>query len=394
MFSGFLKFFNRPVQYDIYGSGYRTFVIAFGGMAFGKGLFSVFDRGDIRYWERIIKKAFPEYEEKFDLFGHDWLGRCFAVETSREGIEKIVIFDPGVLEMYDVPLSFMDFVNKAIPMSTNDCLALDSFVKWYQNGGCELEYQQCVGYKKPLFMGGEEGLDNLEVTKMEAYWRMPVQAVKQRMASDAEIEENDFVEYDEGSYGFGENENAEYLDIEPRNEEDEFFAQQAREAEEFFELQKKRGPYIKRNVEKYLEKFKKMHIKDSKISWNWCAFLFFEFWFAYRKMYGAAVIVWAVPYVIGAAIGLALGLTDIALESVTIIINIASVVVGLVVMLIVGMLGDHFYEKKVDKLVAKGDAAVSEDELQQVVKKGGVSGIALAIAIVLSFAFSLFLELI
>ena len=87
MFSNFLNFFNKSVPYDIYGSEYRTFVIAFGGMQFGNGLFNVFDKGDLRYWEKNIVQKFPDYKGKFELFGYDWLGRCFAV-TSLEKLKK------------------------------------------------------------------------------------------------------------------------------------------------------------------------------------------------------------------------------------------------------------------------------------------------------------------
>lgn len=375
MFSSFLNFFNRSVQYDIYGNEYRTFVIAFGGMQFGKGLFNAFDKGDLRYWEKNILNIFPEYKGKFELFGYDWMGRCFAVTMLGQDEEKILVFDPSTLEVNDIPLCFMDFVNKAIPTSTNECFSADAFINWHNTNGVELEYLQCLGNKVPLFLGGNDELDNMEVSDMDVYWHI----LGQTAAKLRDEEEGTVVDE---------------FTIEEENEEDEFYANQADEAGDFFDLQKKRIPYIRKNVDTYLEKFKKMHNKDSKISWNWCAFLFCEFWFAYRKMYGVAALVWGIPYVLGIVLGVALGFSGMDMESVSMIANAGGVVIGFAFMVFVAMFGDNFYRKKIDKLIAMGESAESQEELQQVVNKGGTSGKALAIAMVLSVAASLLVEFI
>ncbi len=33
----------------------------------------------------------------------------------------------------------------------------------------------CVGYKKPLFLGGSDTTDNLELAKLEVYWEISAQ---------------------------------------------------------------------------------------------------------------------------------------------------------------------------------------------------------------------------
>lgn len=381
MFSSFLSFFNKSVQYDIYGNEYRTFVIAFGGMSFGKGMFNVFDKGDLRYWEKNIIKIFPEYKGKIELFGYDWMGRCFAVNSLGSDDEKILVFDPSAMEVNDIKLSFMEFINKAVPASVNECFSSDAFIRWYNESGTELEYLQCLGNIVPLFLGGADELNNMELSDMDVYWSILGQTAVQIRG----MEEGTVIE--EFSIEDGNEKHHEL-------HEDDFYANQADEAGEFFELQKKRASYIKKNVDKYLEKFKKMHNKGSKLSWNWCAFLFFEFWFAYRKMYVAAVTIWAIPYVIGAVLGAVLGIIDMDMQDIDIIINASSVVIGLVLMIVVGMFGNHWYQKRIDKLVIAGETAETEEEREKIYKKGGVSGIALAIALVISLAFSLVLELI
>lgn len=392
MFSSFLNFFNRSVQYDIYGNEYRTFVIAFGGMQFGKGLFSVFDKGDLRYWEKNITTIFPDYKGRFELFGYDWMGRCFAVTSLGEEGEKILVFDPSTLEVNDIPLNFTDFINKAIPTSANECFSSDAFINWHNTNSAELDYLQCLGNKVPLFLGGNDELDNMELSDMDVYWHILGQtAVKLRGEEEGTVVDEFSIEGEEVDLQAEDPREEDHRS--EMDEEDAFYANQADEVEDFFEHQKKRAPYIKKNVDTYLEKFKKMHQKDSKLSWNWCAFLFCEFWFAYRKMYGVAVAVWGIPYVLGIILGVALGFSGMDMESISAIATVAGGAIGLVFMVFVGMFGDNFYRKKVDKLIVKGESAESQDELQRIVKKGGTSGVALAIAIVISAAASLLVEL-
>ena len=96
MFSGFLEFFKKSVPYNIYGSEYRTFIIGFGGMQFGGGLFTVFAKADIRLWEEKVADVFPDYKGNFLLFGHDWMGRCYAIDRFSEE-EKILIFGVEII---------------------------------------------------------------------------------------------------------------------------------------------------------------------------------------------------------------------------------------------------------------------------------------------------------
>jgi len=366
MFSEFLGFFKKDIQYDIYGSEYRTFIIAFGGMQFGKGVFTVFTRGDLSYWNDLVAEIFPKHKRGIYLFGHDWRGRCYAVKEPGTEAEKILVFDPGELEIKEVSVTFMDFVNKEIPGNPDEHLELERFIEWYNTSEIKINDIQCVGYDIPPFKGGVETLDNTEVADIDLYWK--------RMADEAK----EFLDFD--------NELSE--------SEQDFYAEQADDAERFFVQQKKRETYIGKNVDTYLEKFKKMHNKDTNVSWNWCAFLFCEFWFAYRKMYGVAALVWGIPYALGTVLGIVLGFSNIDMASITMIANAAGVIIGLIFMVFVGMFGDHFYRKKVDKLVEMGESAESQEELQGVIKRGGTSGAAMGIAMLISVAASILLEFI
>ncbi|CAE6797130.1 hypothetical protein R75461_05007 [Paraburkholderia nemoris] len=38
---------------------------------------------------------------------------------------------------------------------------------------------QCVGYKRPLFLGGADELHNLELTDLDVYWTLSSQMIAQ-----------------------------------------------------------------------------------------------------------------------------------------------------------------------------------------------------------------------
>lgn len=385
MYSDFLKFFNKSIEYNIYGSDYRTFIIGFGGVQFGGGLFTVFAKADIRLWEEKVADVFPKYKGNFLLFGHDWMGRCYAIDRFSEE-EKILIFDPGTLEVYDIPLKFRDFVNKAIPMNPNECLAIDGFMKWHNTTKCDISDIECVSYKVPPFLGGAEEIENLETSKLIDYWKIIGRTAKTLRGEEVPPEEVEPEEFEDGF--FDRPYNDEDIDLMPVEDVEEYANQLADEEEAFFELQQKRAEYIKRNVDTYLEKFKKMHRNNTKISWNWCAFLFGGTWFLYRKMYKCFILTYLVIYAVAIAIVaggfILMGEMALNIANWSPLIWIGSVAIGLFIGIVIGLFSDSWYRNKVDKLVARGDNAQTDEEWEKAHKKGGTNIPLMIIFLILS----------
>lgn len=45
--------------------------------------------------------------------------------------------------------------------------------EWFEaNNNFVLPINKCVGYKVPLFLNGEDDIENLEVSDMEVYWEI------------------------------------------------------------------------------------------------------------------------------------------------------------------------------------------------------------------------------
>ena len=170
MFHEFLRFFNeKTVECKKDNTPYLIFLINLGGKQFGKGVFNSFSEENVEKWTQIVEDGFPEFKGQFELFGYDWLGRCFAIDLRDNANEKVLMFEIGTNEVLEIPVGFNDFLNKEIPMYSGACLATDFYGEWLKSN-VMVKYGRCAGYKVPLFLGGEDTTDNLEDSDMEVYW--------------------------------------------------------------------------------------------------------------------------------------------------------------------------------------------------------------------------------
>lgn len=179
MFNNFFSYFNEVNNITYSNDLYNDFIMQLGGKIFGKGLFNSFSNEDIRKWTKIVTRAYPSFENCFKLFGYDWLGRCFGIDLRKESYGKILMFEIGCNDVLEIPCSFEEFLNNEIPLYSDACLAKSFFNEWMQYSKTEVEYGRCIGYKIPLFLGGEDVLENLEDTDMEVYWEVIIQIENQ-----------------------------------------------------------------------------------------------------------------------------------------------------------------------------------------------------------------------
>ncbi len=174
-FEKFLKFFGEKKVTVEGAENVATFTETFSGKEFGNGVFKVFKKEEAEKWNGVVKEMFPDFEEKFLLFGYDWLGRFYATDAT-ESI--ILVFDPSTNDIMDLENQFDFFVNKTLLKNANDILALKLYKKYLKNNN-KPSFANCVGYKVPLFLGGEDVLENFEETDMEVYWSISAQIIAQ-----------------------------------------------------------------------------------------------------------------------------------------------------------------------------------------------------------------------
>ena len=154
-------------------TGITELLSSSGGATFARGLYRLHRSGDIANRTKNVEAAFPEYQGGVVCFGYDWLGRHFALDTRKdEGQWPILLIEPGTGEAMQIPASFADFHNVELVEYAQDALAEPFFAEWLASGGAPPRPTECIGCKTPLFLGGSDSIENLEVCDMDVYWHL------------------------------------------------------------------------------------------------------------------------------------------------------------------------------------------------------------------------------
>jgi hypothetical protein len=180
-FNSFIKNFkitndigNDKIQKEILKNvddDFITCINELGGKTFNEGLYRVF-RGDqiLKASENIIR-VFQEANNSIIVFGYDWLGRHYAVdnENVENGKKLILMLEPGAGEAMSIPVPILDFHNSELISCSEEALSVNFFKKWKKLNPESIAPDKCIGYKIPLFLGGRDIIDNLELIDLEVY---------------------------------------------------------------------------------------------------------------------------------------------------------------------------------------------------------------------------------
>lgn len=180
MFDNFLNYFNESKEMKYSGDLYNDFILQLGGKRFGNGVFNSFSNDNLNRWTGIVSEAYPDFKNMFKLFGYDWLGRCFGIDLRERTFENILMFEIGTNDVLEIPCTFKNFLNEEIPLNSDACLAKSFFNEWIAHSNETIKYGRCIGYKIPLFLGGEDTIENLENSDMEVYWSI-ISQIKKRV---------------------------------------------------------------------------------------------------------------------------------------------------------------------------------------------------------------------
>jgi len=153
-------------------SGAIEFLEKYAGKTFNEGLYRIHSVDQVSKWNDIVSYAFPKFTGHFLCFSYDWLGRNFALDLNRmENNEPLILmFEPGTGEAFEIDATFKSFHNEQLIEYQDAALAVNFFKEWKQETNCILVPKQCVGYRVPLFLGGEDSMANLDLSDMEVYW--------------------------------------------------------------------------------------------------------------------------------------------------------------------------------------------------------------------------------
>ena len=169
---------NVPVPSE---QGLPEFLSEFGGASFSSSLYRVVLASEIAGWNARIEAAYPEFAGQITCFAYDWLGRAFALNQNRleGGRPGVTMFEPSTGEALEIPCNLQTFHTEGLLEFGEAALAISFFEDWLGAGGTAPLPDQCVGYKKLLFLGGVDDLENLELSDLDVYWHLSAQIIRQ-----------------------------------------------------------------------------------------------------------------------------------------------------------------------------------------------------------------------
>lgn len=84
----------------------------------------------------------------------------------RNSDPMIVRLEPRQASWSDTDMRFSELIGKELIEGREDLLSEDYYRDWLAQGGGVPRPDQCIGYKVPVFLGGEDDLPNLEVAEL------------------------------------------------------------------------------------------------------------------------------------------------------------------------------------------------------------------------------------
>lgn len=153
----------------------------YGGASFEGGLYRIMRPANLRRWQERIDLAFPEFGGRIVCFAYDWAGRVFALDTERleGGHAGVLMFEPGTGEVLRIPSNLQTFHDDELIEFGEAALGISFYEKWRASGGDAPAYDQCIGYQRPLFLGGVDEIENLEISDLDVYWHITGQLIQQ-----------------------------------------------------------------------------------------------------------------------------------------------------------------------------------------------------------------------
>lgn len=154
---------------DNFESSIRELLSSFNGASFNDGLYRIMPAQGIKTWNASIGTVFPGFRGRVFCFGYDWLGRIFAVDMRTERKGEVLLIDIGANEVLQIPCNVLTFHNEELVNNREAALAFSFYQRWRSIGAAPAT-NQCIGYKTPLFLGGKDDLENLELSDLDVYW--------------------------------------------------------------------------------------------------------------------------------------------------------------------------------------------------------------------------------
>jgi len=159
----------------------RAFLDHHAGTVLHNGMYRVVTAETRKMGQEFIREAFAHRVGRVEVFGYSWLGNMFCLDSERieGGARGVLLLEPGTGEELEIPANLTTFHEVELVQEPEAALAKELFDGWTALGGPAPGVGQCIGYKKPLFLGGADEVGNLEVSDLDVYWTISAQLIRQ-----------------------------------------------------------------------------------------------------------------------------------------------------------------------------------------------------------------------
>lgn len=171
----------RPATVSVQSGNdvYDELIATYGGASYAEGLYRIHDAAAAQKWSGIIGEAYPTFRGRAFAFGQVWNGNQYAWVKGSEEQGLVYLFQISTGESFEVSPSILRTHDEELVGFAEETLTEELWNEWRASGGSAPAASQCVGFKKPVFLGGDDTVSNLELTDIEVYWDVTVQLKRQ-----------------------------------------------------------------------------------------------------------------------------------------------------------------------------------------------------------------------
>jgi Domain of unknown function (DUF1851) len=158
-------------------SEFKSFIDGYGGLVFEGGLYRIHNPESIDIWNAKIREAYPQVGGQVQAFGQDWQGNQFALRVKPN--PYVLLFQVGSGAVFEIASSIESAHELEFVEHTDEALSVKLWHQWVSNGGERPSVNQCVGLQQPLFLGGENRVENMCLCNVDVYWEIASQLLQQ-----------------------------------------------------------------------------------------------------------------------------------------------------------------------------------------------------------------------
>ena len=86
--------------------------------------------------------------------------------------------EPGTGKTLEIPCNLLTFHDNELVDYREEALAEGFHTQWLVKCGVIPKQEQCIAYKQPLFLGGKDTIENLELSNLDVYWTLIGQLIR------------------------------------------------------------------------------------------------------------------------------------------------------------------------------------------------------------------------